>query len=85
MFKKPKQIEINKTEDSNNGIMLKNNLIIERPLDGMTASYNIKTMEYPIFNINSCKKSKVLLGMLPEINCFTFLKYYHFIILFYYL
>jgi hypothetical protein len=55
MFKKPKQIEINKTEDSNNGIMLKNNLIIERPLDGMTASYNIKTMEYPIFNINSCK------------------------------
>jgi hypothetical protein len=55
MFKKPKQIEINKSEDSNNGVILKNNFMIERPINGMSASYNIKTMEFPIFNINSCK------------------------------
>jgi hypothetical protein len=48
MFKK------NKTDDSSNGIIIKNN-IIDRPANGMSISYNLKTIEYPIFNINSCK------------------------------
>ena len=65
MFKKHKHIDTSrldtsktdthKVEDSYNGVVLKNNTIIERPSNGMTVSYNIRTMEFPIFNINSCK------------------------------